>query len=430
VEGNGGLRAFFLKKGFSLSSWYFLCVLCGLGLTSCGKKGPPLPPLVYVPAAASEYTAKRLGNDVVLQFKIPAANTDATRPADLERVEVYAHTEPLPSPADYLRYGTLIATIPVRPPPLPDSVDATGAAGEATQGQDAKTELAAPKPSAVEQGWAVSVSEAITEAHKQPGLLPYTRPLPTAPVIEQLETPGTVNLPPPIMRYYVVTGVNRRNRRGMFAGPVGVPLTTPPAGVEGVKPSYTKDALSLSWEAPATPVWGYNVYQVDPDPVAPKPPTPTKVAAPVQPANSVLLAVPAFTDVVQFGATRCYAVRSVVQVRNIAVESDPSAPVCVTPRDTFPPEAPRQLAAVSDDKGVSLIWEQNTEGDLAGYLVLRGDAPGEKLAPLNASPTRETTYRDNTVQPGRTYVYAVVAVDTAVPPNVSEPSNRTTEAIR
>jgi fibronectin type 3 domain-containing protein len=45
-------------------------------------------------------------------------------------------------------------------------------------------------------------------------------------------------------------------------------------------------------------------------------------------------------------------------------------------------------------------------------------------------PIKETTYRDTTVKPGVRYVYAVVAVDTASPQNVSAQSNRVEETAR
>ena len=62
--------------------------------------------------------------------------------------------------------------------------------------------------------------------------------------------------------------------------------------------------------------------------------------------------------------------------------------------------------------------------DLDGYLVLRGDAPGDTLLPLTPQPIKDASYRDATVKPGVRYVYAVVAVDTAAPRNQSPPSAR------
>ena len=96
----------------------------------------------------------------------------------------------------------------------------------------------------------------------------------------------------------------------------------------------------------------------------------------------------------------------------VALESAPSD-VCTTPVDKFPPAAPKGLSAVAGTGVISLIWDANTEQDLAGYLVLRGEAPGDTLQPLMPAPIRETTFRDTTAKPGVRYVYAIVAVDVA-----------------
>jgi hypothetical protein len=77
-----------------------------------------------------------------------------------------------------------------------------------------------------------------------------------------------------------------------------------------------------------------------------------------------------------------------------------------------------------------LIWEPNTEPDFAGYLVLRGESPGDKLEALTPTPIRETTFRDTTGSPGVRYVYVIVAVDSATPQNVSVESNRVEESAR
>jgi hypothetical protein len=114
----------------------------------------------------------------------------------------------------------------------------------------------------------------------------------------------------------------------------------------------------------------------------------------------------------------------------IAIESAPSAPVCVTPVDTFPPAPPKNLAHIASGGGVSLLWEANSEADLGGYVVLRGEPPGDKLAPLTPAPITNTSFTDTTVRRGRTYVYEVVALDTATPANQSAPSNRVEETIR
>jgi hypothetical protein len=432
---------------------YFLIFLCVLGLTACGRKGPPLPPFVYLPAPVGEFTARRVGGDIVLNFKIPTANTNGLGPADLERIDIYAHTGPLPAPADYLKYATLIGTIPIKPPPDPDAPavsDAEGArgAGGATGASGAADASGTQAATMIEQGWATSVREAMAPALLEPGALPYVKQVPTTPPLpDVVETPGTVNLPPPVMRYYVVMGTSRKNKKGAFAGPLGVPISSElPPSPESPDVEYKQDSLSLTW----TPAKGgparFNVYEVDESGasgLSAAAPQGAKAGATgadgakaragvpqVLPANAAVLIEPTFTDKVAFGTRKCYAVRSVATVGAIFIESEPSTPVCVTPQDTFPPEAPKQLASVSDDKGVNLIWEANTEPDLGGYIVLRGEGTGDMMTPLTPEPIHETAYRDSMVQPGHSYVYAVVAVDNATPPNKSEESNRQTEVMR
>jgi fibronectin type 3 domain-containing protein len=121
-------------------------------------------------------------------------------------------------------------------------------------------------------------------------------------------------------------------------------------------------------------------------------------------------------------------VRTVATVAGAILESEPSARACVTPRDTFPPAAPKAVTAVAGPGAINLIWDANTEADVAGYLILRAEAPGDTLQPLNSEPTRETRYRDTTVTAGVRYVYAIVAVDRAG--NRSAPSPRFEETAR
>ena len=99
--------------------------------------------------------------------------------------------------------------------------------------------------------------------------------------------------------------------------------------------------------------------------------------------------------------------------------------------DSFAPAAPKGLASISSAGAINLIWEPNSEGDLAGYVVLRG-TPHEgateaaALEPITA-PITETRFTDPVVA-GTTYVYAVQAIDRAG--NVSAASAPVTETAR
>ncbi len=120
-----------------------------------------------------------------------------------------------------------------------------------------------------------------------------------------------------------------------------------------------------------------------------------------------------------FGKTYFYVVRTVVLVEGKPLESGDSSPAIVTPRDTFPPAAPKELVAAvlpGETPGsavVDLSWSINLETDLGGYRVYRSeqqDLRGQLLAP-DLLPT--PAYRDTSVEPGHRYWYTVTAVDRA-----------------
>jgi hypothetical protein len=176
----------------------------------------------------------------------------------------------------------------------------------------------------------------------------------------------------------------------------------------------TAQAIVIDWTPPVAepgmPALAFNVYRRD---------------APAQPLNPSPVSAPKFElGEVAYGKEQCFVVRTVQGFETVSVESAPSAPACLTPLDKFPPEPPKGLRAVAEDGAVSLVWEQSEERDLGGYVVLRGEAPGETLQPLTPQPITDASFRDATATPGVRYVYAIVAVDTATPRNASAPSAR------
>ena len=118
--------------------------------------------------------------------------------------------------------------------------------------------------------------------------------------------------------------------------------------------------------------------------------------------------------------------RAVDPSNGLSVESEAREPRCVTLVDTFPPAAPKGLKAVATEGAINLIWDANTESDLAGYSSFARGARRSARADSPA-PILETSFKD-AVQAGTRYVYAVQAVDKAG--NVSPLSNRVEETAR
>ena len=100
--------------------------------------------------------------------------------------------------------------------------------------------------------------------------------------------------------------------------------------------------------------------------------------------------------------------------------SDDSNEAGATPRDVTAPAAPINLVATAGDTEVSLDWDDNVEGDLAGYNIVRSETAGGPYAEL-ADLVAASEYVDDAVVNGVTYYYVVTAVDTSE--NESEISN-------
>lgn len=446
-----------------------ILILCSTVLPfvgGCGKKGPPLSPLRPVPAAISDLTASRLGETVQLQFTVPAANADGSRPADLAHIDVYAVTGtpegPLGRPLTIREIETLatrVASLEIQPPPPPADED------EEPDEEGVPLVMApAVNDTRPVQGAAIRVEEVLTDAARSsvfahPDAAKFVArardDVDPSPVPSTEGTGRPLLWPQPereVARTYLVVPYSAHGRAGAPSAGLAVPFVPAPPAPPAPVVTHTESAFELAWtnppgvqlpmqrtvtdemqksEAqwlPARPLvtYGiahtYRVYQL-PAPDAP-------AAAATGPLNQAPLETPAFTDPrLEFEVPRCYAVRTVERRGAITLESPLSPVTCLTARDTFPPPAPTGLTAVGSEGGVSLIWEPVTAPDLGGYLVLRG-VEGEALKPLTSAPLTETTYRDTTTQAGVVYIYAVVAVDKASPANVSVESNRVRESAR
>ncbi len=79
--------------------------------------------------------------------------------------------------------------------------------------------------------------------------------------------------------------------------------------------------------------------------------------------------------------------------------------------DKTPPSAPTNLSATGGDGSVSLSWDDNVEGDLAGYKVYRSTTSGSGYTMLNNSLLSSPEHTDSTVDNGTTYYYVITAVD-------------------
>ena len=180
----------------------------GLAAPACGHKGPPRVPLRPVPTAVSRWSIERMGAAVHLQFTVPDANADGSTPPAVDRVEIFALTQPAdappPAPAVLALPANLVAAITVQSakPPAP------GAPPD-------------PRPAA---GGVASHVDAVAAAA------------------------GTTDAP--MVRYYTAVPAAGR-RRGPASLMLRVALSASPAAPTGLKADYTEQTLTITWQPSA-----------------------------------------------------------------------------------------------------------------------------------------------------------------------------------
>ncbi len=329
----------------------------------CGKVGPPVAPERRIPIAVSDLSAVVEGPAVVLTWSNPGTRADGTRMRDLTTVRVHRRED----------------------------------AGDGE-----------PKPALLSWGKVVGYDEiaAIRLAEPAPATIERSR---VTWVDREKLTPGR--------RYvYVLTAVDSIGRSSPPSPRLVVNFLAAPRPPDGLTATAGEGEVRLAWAAPAFLVdgspapatLGYEVLRA---------PNATGGFAPVTPEP---IAARDFTDRgLANGQTYYYALRAVRTEAGGRARSTLSAVAAATPVDLTPPAAPANLVAVPSETAVRLAWNASPEEDVAGYVVYRAEAPGTAYVRLTPTPITTTTYIDRTVERGKTYSYAVTAVDRAIRPNES-----------
>lgn len=191
----------------------------------------------------------------------------------------------------------------------------------------------------------------------------------------------------------LVVGVRVHGPHGRDAGwsnLVNVPVVDPLPTPAGVEAKDVPEGVRVTWKASARQ---FRVFRrLGGDPNWTESGTPDR---------------PVYLDAdITYGKSYEYYVQSIQKVGQSLAESENSQPVSLTPKDTFAPGVPTGLTPVPGTRSVELLWDRNTEKDLAGYRVYRD---GVRLSEMIPSPA----YSDKAITPGKTYRYQVSAVDKA-----------------
>jgi len=193
-----------------------------------------------------------------------------------------------------------------------------------------------------------------------------------------------------------VRAIGANGKESAWSNTVVLPVVAPPQIPSALRAEATAGGVRLEWLGPGS---RFRVLRREPgsekfDPVA------------------TVTAHDWVDPLSEFGKTYTYLVQALVDIGDgKEAESELTAPVAITPLDTFPPAVPAGLRAAASPNSIELAWDRNSESDLAGYRIYRAEGSGgfNKIAEGSQIPN----YSDRAIEHGKSYRYAVSAVDQA-----------------
>jgi hypothetical protein len=192
---------------------------------------------------------------------------------------------------------------------------------------------------------------------------------------------------------FAVRSIGPGGRPADWSPPVVLHIVAPPEPPVGLKAEANAGGVMLRWEPGGGTVKVYRKARTE--------------------ENETLAgtsAGPEFLDAgAVFGTAYAYRAQRAIAAGDREAASEFSAPVSITPVDTFAPAAPAGLIVQAGIGGVEIAWDRNRESDLRGYQVWRADGPGPMRRMGEAVAT--ASYSDKSVTAGARYRYAVSAID-------------------
>jgi hypothetical protein len=362
------MKKFFLILHLSL---FLLLGLC------CGKKGDILPPLVRFPHTAADVRVAQKADQIILTWLNPTAYEDGSTLSVIEKIEIWV----LEKEADE-EVG--IAEIPI------EEFEKTAMLHEIITDDQ--------------------IQESAAREEALQGRMVYPYKLSGEDYLSKKYTFGI--------------RVRDKKRYSRFSALVSlepIVLPVPPTQVAAVAFS---DRIEISWNPPlentdqSSPanVKGYNIYRALDE-------------GELQRLNARLIEREKYRDRnFGFGQAYRYIVRASATDTSPYLESEDSEEATVLAEDTFAPETPKGLISVAGQDFLSISWDANEEKDLEGYRVWRRDEGAKKFLLLTSDPIKENAYYDRAVEKGKTYAYAVTALDMSG--NESEKSEVISDRIR
>lgn len=332
-----------------------------LFITACAKVGEPQPPEIRIPKPGVDLAVRQISDHIVLSVSMPVQNTDGSDVSTLHGVEVLRIAEKSKN-------------------------------GENTQ--PLSQEQFIDRSSRI-----ISIPESRIQDYLQDGSLV---------IRDMLRFQDRSEIYSYAFRYGVVF-VNNKNEAAGLSNQVFIKPIPIPAAPTGLSSEVNEHSIDLRWLEPhenmngskPARIAGYKVFRSE-----------DAQKFPATPINTVPLQKPEYTDSdFLFDKTYYYDVSVVGSFQNPYAESNPSAPHMVIPRDTFPPDSPRNFNAVLERGIVILLWMAPESQDVAGYRIFKTEEGTAATQTLQKKLITALSFRDSDVLSNRNYEYSIVAVD-------------------
>jgi hypothetical protein len=374
-EGTATLRANRAASAVPAAFYYVVSILSLGVLASCGAPGEPSVRRAPVPEAVTDLAVEQVGDDLILTFTLPQHSAFHAPLSKTPELDIYLDFAP--------------ATPSSAPPPPPRDL------------------LTAIPPQLVDR-YLRGAQVRFVDTFKPEELAQHASQQAVFAVRSRVsgrKLSDDSNLA--VLRAY-----------------------PPPEPIRDATAVVAHDAIILHWTPPqkttngenVPPITSYRVYRMEQEKTETASGGAAESAAESNAEAFKLIGeplTPSFNDSqFEFGKTYVYAIRSVARVGPDLVASADSNLVTVTPKNVFPPPAPRGLEAVyvPAEAGIAahieLSWDINVETDISGYNVYRSEG-GSAPQRLNPQPLLTPAFRDMSGVPGRPYTYTVTAVDKA-----------------